>query len=47
MSLAHASLVVGDLAGAGLVEREHDDNEAERFIDELSRLVECLRGENT
>jgi DNA-binding MarR family transcriptional regulator len=81
MSLAHASLVVGDLAGAGLVDRDHDerdrrriivslsdaakpaiaqmrdrhagalirflseldDDEAERFIDQLSRLVECLR----
>ena len=81
ISLAHASLVVGDLASAGLVERDHDerdrrriivslsdtakpavaqmrgrhggalvrflseldDDEAERFIDELSRLVECLR----
>jgi hypothetical protein len=29
MSLAHAGLVVGDLA--------------ERFVDQLSRLVECLR----
>jgi DNA-binding MarR family transcriptional regulator len=81
MSLAHASLVVGDLAGAGLVDRDHDerdrrrivvslsdaakpavaqmrdrhagalirflseldDDEAERFIDQLTRLVECLR----
>lgn len=84
MSLAHASLVVGDLAGVGLVDRDHDerdrrriivslsdtakpavaqmrnrhagalgrflsefedDDEAERFIDQLSRLVECLRDE--
>jgi DNA-binding MarR family transcriptional regulator len=81
MSLAHASLVVGELADAGLVEREHDeqdrrriivslsdaavpaveqmrdrhagplirflnrldDEEAERFIDQLSALVGCLR----
>jgi DNA-binding MarR family transcriptional regulator len=84
MSLAHASLVVGDLADAGLVDRNHDerdrrriivslsdaakpavaqmrgrhagalgrflseldDDEAERFIDQLSRLVECLRDED-
>ena len=84
MSLAHASLVVGDLASAGLVDRDHDehdrrriivslsdtakpavaqmrdrhagalgrflseldDDEAERFIDQLSRLVECLRDED-
>jgi DNA-binding MarR family transcriptional regulator len=83
MSLAHTSLVVGDLAGAGLVERDHDerdrrriivsmsdtakpavaqmrdrhagalvrflseldDDEADWFIDQLSRLVECLRDE--
>jgi DNA-binding MarR family transcriptional regulator len=83
MSLAHASLVVGDLAGTGLVDREHDerdrrriivslsdaarpavaqmrnrhgpalarflsgldDDEAEHFIDQLSRLVACLREE--
>jgi DNA-binding MarR family transcriptional regulator len=83
MTLAHASLVVGDLAGAGLVDRDHDkrdrrriivslseaakpavaqmrnrhgpalgrflseldDDEAERFIDHLSRLVACLREE--
>ncbi len=83
MSLAHASLVVGDLAGAGLVDRDHDerdrrriivslsdaakpavaqmrnrhgpalarflseldDDEAEHFIDHLSRLVACLREE--
>jgi len=84
MSLAHASLVVGDLAGAGLVDRSHDerdrrriivslsaaakpavaqmrerhagalgkflseldDDEAEQFINQLSRLVECLRDED-
>jgi len=84
MSLAHASLVVGDLADAGLVDRNHDegdrrriivslsdaakpavaqmrdrhagalrrflseldDAEAEQFIDQLSRLVECLRDED-
>lgn len=85
MSLAHASLVVGDLAQAGLVDREHDerdrrrvivslsdtarpavaqmrdrhagslrrfleeldDDEAEQFIDQLSRLVACLREPET
>ena len=81
ITLAHASLVAGELAGAGLVERSHDerdrrriivslsdtakpavaemrdrhaaplrrflsgldDDEAERFIDQLARLVDCLR----
>jgi DNA-binding MarR family transcriptional regulator len=81
MSIAHASLVVGELAGAGLVERDHDERdrrriivslsdaampavaqmrdrhaaplgrflagldeaEADRFIDHLSDLIECLR----
>jgi DNA-binding MarR family transcriptional regulator len=85
MSLAHASLVVGELAGAGLVERDHDerdrrriivslsdaakpavaqmrdrhaaslrrflaeldDDEADRFIAQLSRLVACLREDET
>jgi DNA-binding MarR family transcriptional regulator len=83
MTTAHASLVVGDLAGAGLVDRDHDerdrrriivsvseaarptiaqmrdrhaaplrrflseldDQDAERFIDQLTRLVTCLREE--
>jgi DNA-binding MarR family transcriptional regulator len=81
MTLAHASLVVGELAEAGLVDRDHDerdrrriivslserakpavaemrdrhapalarfladldDAEAERFIDQLTKLVEYLR----
>jgi DNA-binding MarR family transcriptional regulator len=81
MTLAHASLVVGELAEAGLVDRDHDerdrrriivslserakpavaemrdrhgaalgrfladldDEEAERFIDQLTKLVEYLR----
>jgi DNA-binding MarR family transcriptional regulator len=81
MTLAHASLVVGELADAGLVDRDHDeedrrriivslsdaavpaveqmrsrhagpllrflsgltDEEGERFIDQLSELVACLR----
>jgi DNA-binding MarR family transcriptional regulator len=82
MSIAHASLVVGELAGAGLVERDHDERdrrriivslsdaaipavtqmrdrhaaplirfldsldepEADRFINHLGELIECLRG---
>jgi DNA-binding MarR family transcriptional regulator len=36
MSTAHASLVVGELARAGLVEREHDDNDRRRVIVSLS-----------
>lgn len=85
MSLAHASLVVGELAGVGLVDRNHDehdrrriivsladgarpavalmrdrhaaslrrfladldDEQADWFIDQLSRLVACLRDEET
>lgn len=85
MSVAHASLVVGELAQAGLVNRDHDerdrrrvvvtlsdrakpaaaqmrnrhagslrrflegldDDEAEQFIDQLSRLVECLNEPET
>ena len=83
MSTAHASLVVGELARAGLVDRDHDerdrrrivvslssaakpavaemrkrnaapllqflselsDDEAERFIDHLDRLVVLIRTE--
>ena len=82
ISLAHASLIVGELAAAGLVDRAHDerdrrrvivslsagakpavaqmrdrhaapllsflaeldDAEANRFIDQLTALVEHLRG---
>jgi DNA-binding MarR family transcriptional regulator len=36
MSTAHASLVVGDLARAGLVEREHDDKDRRRVLVSLS-----------
>ena len=76
MSIAHASLVVSELAGAGLVERDRrriivslsaaarpavaemrnrhaaplgrflaelDDDEADRFIDQLTTLIACLR----
>jgi DNA-binding MarR family transcriptional regulator len=84
MSTAHASLVVGELARAGLVDRDHDerdrrrivvslssaakpavaemrkrnavpllrflseldDDEAERFIDQLDRLVALMRAED-
>jgi DNA-binding MarR family transcriptional regulator len=35
-SLAHASLVVGELADAGLVEREHDEQDRRRIIVSLS-----------
>jgi DNA-binding MarR family transcriptional regulator len=36
MTVAHASLVVGELAKAGLVEREHDDQDRRRIIVSLS-----------
>jgi DNA-binding MarR family transcriptional regulator len=36
MSTAHASLVVGELARAGLVEREHDEKDRRRVIVSLS-----------
>jgi len=36
MTLAHASLVVGELASAGLVEREHDEQDRRRIIVSLS-----------
>jgi DNA-binding MarR family transcriptional regulator len=36
MSTAHASLVVGDLARAGLVEREHDEKDRRRIVVSLS-----------
>jgi DNA-binding MarR family transcriptional regulator len=83
MSTAHASLVVGELAESGLVDRDHDERdrrriivslsdkakpavaemrkrnsaplrrfladleeaEAERFIDQLTKLIACLREE--
>jgi len=83
MSIAHASLVVGELSAAGLTERDHDERDrrriivslsekakpavaemrdrhaaplsrflaslddaaAERFIDQLTTLVACLRDE--
>jgi len=36
MSIAHASLVVSELAGAGLVERDHDERDRRRIIVSLS-----------
>jgi DNA-binding MarR family transcriptional regulator len=36
MSTAHASLVVGDLARAGLIEREHDHKDRRRIVVSLS-----------
>jgi DNA-binding MarR family transcriptional regulator len=36
MTVAHASLVVGELAKAGLVERDHDDRDRRRIIVSLS-----------
>jgi DNA-binding MarR family transcriptional regulator len=36
MSTAHASLVVGELARSGLVEREHDDKDRRRVVVSLS-----------
>jgi DNA-binding MarR family transcriptional regulator len=36
MTSAHASLVVGELARAGLVERQHDDKDRRRVIVSLS-----------
>ncbi len=36
MSVAHASLVVGELAGAGLVDRDHDERDRRRIIVSVS-----------
>jgi DNA-binding MarR family transcriptional regulator len=36
MTVAHASLVVGELAKAGLVERDHDEQDRRRIIVSLS-----------
>jgi len=36
MSTAHASLVVGDLARSGLVQREHDEKDRRRIVVSLS-----------
>jgi DNA-binding MarR family transcriptional regulator len=39
MTVAHASLVVGELAKAGLVEREHDERDRRRIIVSLSETA--------
>lgn len=39
MTVAHASLVVGELAKAGLVEREHDVRDRRRIIVSLSETA--------
>lgn len=36
MTVAHASLVVGELSAAGLVDRDHDDQDRRRVIVSLS-----------
>ncbi len=36
MSIAHASLVVGELADAGLIDRDHDERDRRRIIVSLS-----------
>jgi DNA-binding MarR family transcriptional regulator len=36
MTVAHASLVVGELAGAGLIDRDHDERDRRRIIVSLS-----------
>ena len=36
MTVAHSSLVVGELAGAGLVDRRHDERDRRRIIVSLS-----------
>jgi DNA-binding MarR family transcriptional regulator len=40
MTVAHASLVVGELAGAGLVDRQHDQLDRRRTIVSLSAAAE-------
>jgi DNA-binding MarR family transcriptional regulator len=39
MSTAHASLVVGELARAGLVGRDHDDKDRRRIVVSLSEAA--------
>jgi DNA-binding MarR family transcriptional regulator len=39
MTLAHASLVVGELARAGLVDRDHDEQDRRRIIVSLSEAA--------
>jgi DNA-binding MarR family transcriptional regulator len=40
MTVAHASLVVGELAKAGLVTREHDERDRRRILVSLSETAE-------
>lgn len=40
MTIAHASLVVGELAKAGLVTREHDERDRRRILVSLSAAAE-------
>src|SRR5580692_257813 len=39
MTIAHASLVVGELAKAGLVSREHDEQDRRRILVSLSETA--------
>jgi DNA-binding MarR family transcriptional regulator len=45
MTTAHASLVVGELARAGLVEREHDERDRRRIIVSLSEPARAAAAE--
>ena len=45
MTTAHASLVVGERAKAGLVEREHDERDRRRIIVSLSDLAKPVVAE--
>jgi len=40
MTIAHASLVVGELAKAGLVSREHDERDRRRILVSLSEAAQ-------
>lgn len=40
MTIAHASLVVGELARAGLVDRDHDERDRRRIIVSLSKAAQ-------
>jgi len=39
MTTAHASLVIGELARAGLVGRDHDENDRRRIVVSLSEVA--------
>ena len=45
MTVAHASLVVGELAKAGLVERDHDERDRRRIIVSLSETAKAAVAE--